>query len=172
MNVWRRCLVALLLAGIGACEREDRPFSDLSPLRDGERRDPSHFAQATGASHTPRNAFSVSEGQRLFDWFNCSGCHGGGGGGHIGPPLTDAAWRYGSSIEDVYRSIADGRPNGMPAFRGLIVDQQIWQLSAYVLGLSGRVPQGVNVSRPDGIGVGEPPVMRSEQTPHREQVNL
>jgi cytochrome c oxidase cbb3-type subunit III len=163
------CAALLLLAA--ACEREDRPFSRLSPERADTPPGSDGRAKATGAHHVTHNAFSISEGQRLFDWFNCSGCHGGGGGGHIGPALTDAEWRYGASIEDVHRSIADGRPQGMPGFRGLIQDDQIWQLSAYVLSLSGRVPQHVSAGRPDGISVGEPPVMRSEQSPKPEKVN-
>src|SRR5205823_2563199 len=32
------------------------------------------------------NAYAISEGQRLFNWYSCSGCHANGGGG-IGPPL-------------------------------------------------------------------------------------
>lgn len=163
------CWLCSLVAVLG-CEREDRPFSRLSPERPDTPRDDQGFARATGAHHATHNAFSLSEGQRLFDWFNCSACHGGGGGGHIGPALTDAKWRYGSSVQDVHRSIAEGRPNGMPAFRGLIVDEQIWQLSAYVLSLSGRVPQHVSPSRPDGIGVGEPPIMRNEQPTRAERV--
>ena len=155
-----------------ACEREDRPFSSLSPVRadtpvDGEGR-----ARASGAHHTTHNAFSISEGQRLFEWFNCSACHGGRGGGHIGPALSDADWRYGASVEEVRRSIVDGRPNGMPAYRNLIDGDQLWQLSAYVLSLSGRVPQHVAAGRPDGISVGEPPVMRTEQSPQPEKVNF
>jgi cytochrome c oxidase cbb3-type subunit III len=165
--------VLLLLASVGlalGCEREDRPFSALQPERpDAHSR--SGRREATGARHVTHNAYSVSEGQRLFDWFNCSGCHGGGGGGHIGPALTDAEWRYGSSVEEVHRSIADGRPQGMPAFRSLITDSEIWQLSAYVLSLSGRVPQHVNTSRSDGISTGEPPVMHAEQTPKHEKVH-
>jgi len=155
-----------------ACEREDRPFSHLSPERADAPRASDGYTQATGAHHVAHNAYAISEGQRLFESFNCSGCHGGGGGGHIGPALTDAEWRYGGSIQDIHRSIIDGRPNGMPAFRGLIDDGQLWQLSAYVLALSGRVPRHVNTSRPDGISVGEPPVMREPQTPTREKVRL
>jgi len=160
------------LAILAACEREDRPFSRISPVRDDTPRDSDGRPRATHARHTSHNAFSVSEGQRLFEQFNCSGCHGGGGGGHIGPALTDAEWRYGASIEEVHRSIAEGRPQGMPAFRGLIQDDQIWQLSAYVLSLSGRVPQDVAPGRPDGVSAGEPPVMHSEQRPKAEKVRL
>ena len=30
------------------------------------------------------NAFAIAEGGRLYQWFNCVGCHSNGGGG-IGP---------------------------------------------------------------------------------------
>jgi cytochrome c oxidase cbb3-type subunit 3 len=150
------CCVLLVCA----CEREDRPFARTSPER-----------ASSSAEHAVENAYSISEGQRLFDWFNCSGCHGGRGGGHIGPALTDAEWRYGSSVEEVRRSIADGRPQGMPAFRGLIADDELWQLSAYVLSLSGRVSQPAAAGRRDGISMGEPPSMRRKQEPKHERVN-
>lgn len=158
------CLLLFALA----CEREDRPFSWLQPERSDAREHGRR--EATGARHVLHNAFAVSEGQRLFDSFNCSGCHGGRGGGHIGPALTDAEWRYGASVEAVHQSIAAGRPGGMPAFGGIITDPQIWQLSAYVLSLSGRVPQDVGAGRPDGMARGEPPVMHTEETPKHEQV--
>jgi cytochrome c oxidase cbb3-type subunit 3 len=160
--------LALLLA----CEREDRPFSALSPIRADTPVDSEGRAQASGARHTTHNAFSISEGQRLFEWFNCSGCHGGRGGGNIGPALSDAAWRYGASVEEVRTSISDGRPNGMPAYRGLVDGDQLWQLSAYVLSLSGRVPQHMAPGRPDGISRGEPPVMHAEESPQREEVDF
>jgi cytochrome c oxidase cbb3-type subunit 3 len=162
------CWVALALA----CEREDRPFSRISPQRDDTPLDSERRPLAAGAHHSAHNAFAISEGQRLFDWFNCSSCHGGRGGGHIGPALTDAEWRYGASIEEVRRSIAEGRPNGMPAFGGKISEDELWQLAAYVLALSGRVPQHVNVGRPDGIGLGEPPTMHVEEQPQAEKVRL
>ena len=67
------------------------------------------------------NAFHISRGQRLFRWFNCNGCHANGGGG-MGPALMDDEWRYGGSIEQIYATIIEGRPNGMPSFRGKITD--------------------------------------------------
>jgi cytochrome c oxidase cbb3-type subunit III len=162
-------VVGQLLSG---CEREDRPFSRITPIRADTPLDRSGLPLAAGAHHTSHNAFSVSEGQRLFDSFNCSGCHGGRGGGHIGPALTDSEWRYGSTAEEIHRSIASGRPNGMPAFGGLINDDQIWQLSAYVLSLNGRAPADVAAGRPDGISIGEPPVMHEEQKPKPEKENF
>src|SRR3954466_10309003 len=113
----KACLLLSGLLWLCACQREDRPFARPSAKHATTLRASVERSQATGPEHVMKNAYSVSEGQRLFDWFNCSGCHGGGGGGHIGPALTDAEWRYGSSVEDVHRSIADGREHGMPAFR-------------------------------------------------------
>jgi len=82
------------------------------------------------------NAFAMNEGKRLFDAYNCSGCHAHGGGA-IGPALMDAKWIYGSAPQNVYDTIVEGRPNGMPSFRGKIPDFQVAQLVAYVRSMSG-----------------------------------
>jgi cytochrome c oxidase cbb3-type subunit III len=74
---------------------------------------------------------AIQEGQRLFRWFNCSGCHANGGGA-IGPPLIDAAWVYGSKPGNIFESILKGRPNGMPSFAGKIPEYQMWQIVAFV----------------------------------------
>ncbi len=34
--------------------------------------------------------------------------------------------------ENIYATIINGRPNGMPAFGGKIPPQQVWQIVAYV----------------------------------------
>lgn len=77
----------------------------------------------------------VQAGKQLYAAMNCVGCHSHGGGG-MGPPLMDEAWIYGSSIEHIVSSIREGRPNGMPSFRGRLPDEQIWQIAAYVRSLS------------------------------------
>ena len=82
------------------------------------------------------NAYAISEGQRLFEQYNCSGCHFHGGGG-IGPALMDDEWIYGSSPANIYTTIAQGRPNGMPSYGGHIPDNQIWELATYVRSLAG-----------------------------------
>ena len=73
---WVMVVVALLL---GACEREQRHL--VNPL--------AAAPGAEAASVTPRQervAYDVSQGKRLFRWYNCSGCHSNGGGG-MGPVL-------------------------------------------------------------------------------------
>ncbi len=94
------------------------------------------------------NAWALSEGKRLFSWFNCVGCHSHGGGG-MGPALMDDKWIYGSEPQNIYATIVEGRPNGMPSFRGKIPEPQLWQLVAYVRSLDGLVPQLVAPSRDD-----------------------
>ena len=65
----------------------------------------------------------MAEGQRLYRWYNCAGCHANGGGG-MGPPLMDDKWIYGSEPENIVATILEGRPNGMPSFRGKVPDDQ------------------------------------------------
>lgn len=77
----------------------------------------------------------VQAGRQLYAAMNCVGCHSHGGGG-MGPPLMDDKWIYGSSMEHIFSSIREGRPNGMPAFRGRVPDEQIWQIAAYVHSMS------------------------------------
>ena len=79
----------------------------------------------------------MSNGQQLYEFYNCVGCHAHGGGG-IGPPLLDNKWFYGNEPEHVFTSIVEGRPNGMPSFRGRIQEDQVWQLVAYVRSMSGQ----------------------------------
>lgn len=82
-----------------------------------------------------RNPRAIADGGRLFDWYNCSGCHFHGAGG-IGPALMDDVWIYGGSIDQIYASICQGRPNGMPSWARKIPDDQIWEIAAYVRSLS------------------------------------
>lgn len=79
-----------------------------------------------------------ADGRRLYVWFNCAGCHGMEGGGAIGPPLRDADWIYGSDPASVFQSIAQGRPNGMPAFGVRIPDEQIWRIEMFIRSLGKR----------------------------------
>ena len=82
------------------------------------------------------NAYAETEGQRLYEWFNCSGCHARGGGA-IGPPLMADVWRYGKEPGNIYTSIVEGRPNGMPSWRGKLTEYEVWQLVTYVEALRG-----------------------------------
>jgi cytochrome c oxidase cbb3-type subunit 3 len=78
----------------------------------------------------------LAEGKRYYGWFNCAGCHGGAGGGGIGPPLADDDWIYGGEPAHIFLTIVQGRPNGMPSYGGQIPDDQIWKIVTFVRTLS------------------------------------
>jgi cytochrome c oxidase cbb3-type subunit III len=154
-----RCLEGLLaiavLGGIGACSREARRFEEppaAAALPDAVSQSDLQPGMRTGAADAggpyEYNAFAISEGKRLYDWFNCTGCHAHGGGA-IGPALMDEKWIYGASPQNIRATLLEGRPNGMPAFRGRIPEQQVWQIVAYVRSMSGQVPKDAAPSRSD-----------------------
>lgn len=153
----RRWVVLLALAvSLVGCERERRRFKDEQPVKEravalSDLR-PGGGAPAAESGPYDDEAWSVAEGQRYFMWFNCNGCHAMGGGG-MGPPLMDDKWIYGAEPQNIYASIIEGRPNGMPSFRGRITEQQAWQLVGFVRSLSGQLRKDVEPGRSDAINV-------------------
>lgn len=51
---------------------------------------------------------AAEEGQKLYMTAGCNGCHGGTGGGGMGPPLTNPVWIYGDDDDTLFRLIALG----------------------------------------------------------------
>jgi cytochrome c oxidase cbb3-type subunit 3 len=107
-------------------------------------------ARAPMGERYERSAWHVSEGKRLYTWFNCVGCHAHGGGG-MGPPLMDDKWIYGGEMQNIAATILQGRPNGMPSFRGRIPEEQVWQLAAYVRSMGRNVPKAAAPGRNDDM---------------------
>ena len=165
---------ALLGAGLllAACSRETRilrqPTSgastlnsvQVSGLNPGLRPIPSIQAPSV----YEESAYSVSEGQRLYEQYNCVGCHAHGGGG-MGPALMDNNWIYGSDSQNIFATIMQGRPNGMPSFRNRIAEYQAWEIVAYVRSLSGLLPADVAPNRRDAMQVKPAESSMPRQTP-------
>ena len=153
----RVLIVAILAFTTAACEREERRYQDL-PATSSQPTATQVSALEPGLPmrHTPisspyqENAYGIAEGKRLYSAFNCNGCHANGGGG-IGPALMDDKWVYGAEPSQIYETIVEGRPNGMPAFGQRIPEQQVWQLVAYVRSMSGLVSKDAAPSRSDHI---------------------
>lgn len=73
---------------------------------------------------------SVAEGQGIYRE-HCAECHGDSLKGDVGPDLT-AHLKYGETDKDLYTSIAEGRPDGMPGFGSRLGRDRIWKILAYV----------------------------------------
>jgi cytochrome c oxidase cbb3-type subunit 3 len=158
-----RVLVVLMSVALAGCERENRAFNGppgseprprieaQSPLRPGQ----GLTTPAGSVSPFNGNAWAISEGKRLFSYFNCAGCHANGGGG-IGPALMDDEWIYGFDAANVFASVVEGRPDGMPSFRGKITEDQLWQIVAYVESMSGHSPLDSLPGRSDRMSARTP----------------
>jgi cytochrome c oxidase cbb3-type subunit 3 len=83
---------------------------------------------------------AIKEGQESFVAMNCASCHGYDLKGGMGPDLTDTYWRYGGSPADIYKSIFEGRPQGMPAWGRSIPPAMIWKIAAYIESKGGAYP--------------------------------
>jgi cytochrome c oxidase cbb3-type subunit 3 len=68
----------------------------------------------------------------------------------------DDLWIYGSAPDNLFATIVEGRPNGMPSFRDKIPDDQIWEIAAYVRTLSGNAPKYVEGGGRQGMAVAPP----------------
>ena len=102
----------------------------LSGTRTGALTDPNPYGEDPAA---------IAEGKRLYRAMNCAGCHGYKGEGNMGPPLNDAYWRYGGAPMQIYKTLFDGRPQGMPAWGAALPPDQLWKITAYVSSLGGGV---------------------------------
>lgn len=137
-------LLLLMAAALASCDRQKREYGHVPAAESGPDAITVSKLMPGGKPPPPvdprvklyeGNAFQIAEGKRYFAWYNCNGCHANGGGG-MGPALIDNEWRYGGRVDQIYASILEGRPNGMPTWRGTIPDAQIWQIAAYVRSLS------------------------------------
>ena len=169
MKLSSRLLIIVFLVATGGCKREKRQF----------RTEPAHASLNSGIQLTglvpnsasnhvgadapasfecdyQENAYQLNQGQSLYENFNCNTCHAHGGG-DIGPPLNDSKWIYGYEPQQIFASIVDGRPKGMPAFGPRLNENQVWELVAYVRSLSGLAPKTIAAGRSDHMQTTEPP---------------
>jgi cytochrome c oxidase cbb3-type subunit III len=137
--VWLLFGVAAL--PVAAAESDLPPASTMAsiPLGDvpGDQQLPNVAGTANPLAKEPR---AIEMGKRLYIAMNCADCHGYDAKGAMGPNLTDNYWRYGGTPAAVYNSIAQGRPQGMPAWGTALPPIEIWRLTAYIESLGGTFP--------------------------------
>lgn len=162
MTLLRASLAALL--ALAACDRSPRGAEP--PARDGA---PGGLPRQGPTAHVPlgemagvgvsrlgytiRNPYqgnpdAIQEGFQLFESFNCVGCHDYDGSGGMGPNLRDRYWRYGGTPAEVYKTIFEGRPKGMPAWGDAVPPDEIWKIVAWIQTLGGTWP-----ASPSAVGL-------------------
>jgi cytochrome c oxidase cbb3-type subunit III len=82
------------------------------------------------------DSMAAERGMKYFAQFNCIGCHAANGAGGMGPAFSNKIFVYGSAPENIFLTIYQGRPNGMPAWGGVLPDTIIWDLVTYIGNLS------------------------------------
>ena len=50
----------------------------------------------------------------------------------MGPDLTDNNWQDCSKSGEIYHTIAEGTPRGMPAWKDKMTADEIWQVVSYI----------------------------------------
>ena len=146
--------VAISIAAMTLGAAQGRPKRSAPAA---SKRLPAPKAQATQRrAHTPfdGNKAAIADGEKLFVAYNCVDCHGGGGSGFMAPSLADNRWRYGGSPSEVFASITQGRPEGMPTWGPLIPTDQVWKLVAYVETLGAGKDVSTEDFRPKVVRMG------------------
>jgi len=91
------------------------------------------------------DAAAIAEGQQVFLQI-CAACHKPDASGLVGPSLVDPYWKYGHSDAELFQTVMEGRPGGMPAWGTQLGSEKIWRALAYL----------ETLPRQDAPGVGAP----------------
>jgi len=99
-------------------------------------KDAAHYVMSlSGMAH---DSIRAARGEATFKQI-CAACHGADGKGNpaLGAPnLTDRTWLYSGAEPVIIETIASGRNNTMPAWKGLLGEARVHLLAAYVYSLS------------------------------------
>ena len=94
------------------------------------------------------NPAEVAAGATTFQNL-CVSCHGSKGEGVVGPNLTDAYWKHGGDIKDLFKTIKYGvKGTGMKSWKTDLSAAQMAQVASYILSLQGTHPPGAK--EPEG----------------------
>ena len=116
--------------------RKHHPHGSARSSRRRSRSRRHRFVHRQPVSDDPQ---AIEQGKQLYRKMNCAGCHAYTGKGNMGPDLTDTYWRYGGLPIQIYETIRDGRPQGMPAWGAALPPEEIWKLVAYIQSFGGTV---------------------------------
>ena len=132
-----------------------------APLQLGEYQDQLAQAEIQMAEYRAKAANLVDEtnvkmlagdalgkGKATFESL-CVTCHGPNGEGKVGPNLTDAYWKHGGDIKDLFKTVKYGvSGTGMKSWKSELSPNQIAEVTSYILSLQGTNP--ANAKAPEG----------------------
>ena len=133
-------LLLITLLSVGASAQK-KPGEAASATEKGQLKNP----------HAGDSA-AVEAGHKLYMSAGCNGCHGGTGGGGMGPPLTNTVWIYGNDDDTLFRLIALGSDDlakagykrkgteavvgPMPPFKDIVKsDDDLWKIVTWIKSL-------------------------------------
>jgi cytochrome c oxidase cbb3-type subunit 3 len=99
-------------------------------------------AEAPSRNPYRGDAAAIAEGKQVFQTI-CLACHLADGTGLVGPSLVDPYWKYGSGDAELFETVANGRPLGMPPWGSQLGNEKIWKVLAYIETLPKRAEPGV-----------------------------
>ena len=92
-----------------------------------------------------KNEKAQRSGQRLFASY-CATCHGADAGGNTGfPNLRDNDWLYGGEAAQIVETITNGRQGSMPAWKGVLTEQQIADVTLWLITTDDKPAAGAQV---------------------------
>jgi len=108
------------------------------------------------AKDTDKLAFVESFGKGIFGDY-CAACHQEGADGIVGryPNLIDDDWLWGGDTAAIEHSIRHGRIGYMPAYKKALSDDQLNEVSNYVLSMSGEEHDAAAATKGEEIFKGE-----------------
>jgi cytochrome c oxidase cbb3-type subunit 3 len=99
---------------------------------------------------------------------NCLSCHREKAAGDIGPNLTDDYWLLSNgTAQEIYPFIIEGNPvNGMPGWGGVLAEEDLYAVTAYITSLRGTSQENPKEPQGDLYSVdGTQPATREEVKP-------
>lgn len=93
------------------------------------------------------NAAAIAEGQQVFATI-CAACHKPDASGLVGPSLVDPYWKYGNSDSELFKTVMEGRPAGMPAWAQQLGADKVWKSLAFLETLPKSDKPGVGAPAP------------------------
>ncbi|MEW6057616.1 MAG: cbb3-type cytochrome c oxidase N-terminal domain-containing protein [Bdellovibrionota bacterium] len=128
-------------SGVSIQEEFDQEMAAIESKKYSAPQKPSlNEAKLTAFYKSPEH---TGKGKAVFQ-MRCASCHGGAGGGGIGPNLTDKFWLHGDGkVTAIAQVVKEGVPEkGMPPWGPILSEEELYSVTAYIKSIKGTNPPG------------------------------